>query len=947
MENKIGENEKMKFSRNKTMTATIALVLMLTTITSVAILTPVNAQDYDTFVTHIYVCTSPLSGVGQQMFIITWTDDMPPDIGETILGSRASWSGQTVEITAPDGTKQTIDMGDTDPVGGTYALYTPTQVGDYTVKAFFPGTWKNHTDGSFRRWYTPSESGPTTFTVQVEPIPGWNEPAPTTDFWTRPLAGPTHWADLVGNWLGGSAQKYPMGADGGETNSYGYGQAPASAHVLWTRVHYPSGSLSDQRFPNEVATLNHYQDVDWDGNIILDGVIHSTPQYTAHWGPGAPQNVFGWEGWDLYTGEQLFFEPYAQKPAFGMVYLYNSPNQHGTFSYLWRTSDVELPEYVERLPYFSSQNETVGPLTTMPGTQVWEMIDAYTLNRVCYVANVSTSGNTVIGKDGSYYEYRTVNLGTNANPNYYLQVYNMSAIRTMLAGDPAGYGTYGAGGTEYWQWRPQWGGHSNYNGRWRENVNAFHDFNDQIFFVNASIQSLRAPTNSRQNQTASIRVVREGEYIICAANGVNDDRGIAPAWLIAFSLEPGKEGQKLWESTFNPPYAEDWGSGFSPGMALYDIFPNEEVVVFNNRIELTWFGYDMKSGQMLWQWDNPNQFGYYALQGNYYDGQLLAYSQYGGEMYSLNLRTGTENWVYLAESTGGTESPYGRDIWSGTMIADGKIYMTAGEHSGSTPAWRGDNLRCINATTGEEIWTFLFWGQSSSRLAVSDGILVSMNWYDGSVYAFGRGPSGTTVTAPDVAVPLGTTVMLKGTVTDQTPTGRRNINNELQFSLKGTPAISDEDMTAWMEYKFMGQTLPMNAKGVTVKLTAIDPNGNLQDIGEVTSDMSGNFGMDWVPPVPGKYQITASFDGSNSYGPSSSMTYFYVDQAPSPGAPIEPEPTTPEPTTPEPTTPEPTTPEPTEPAEAPFITTEIAILAAIAVACVIGVVSFWALRKRK
>ena len=51
--------------------------------------------------------------------------------------------------------------------------------------------------------------------------------------------------------------------------------------------------------------------------------------------------------------------------------------------------------------------------------------------------------------------------------------------------------------------------------------------------------------------------------------------------------------------------------------------------------------------------------------------------------------------------------------------------------------------------------------------------------------------------------------------------------------------------------------------------------------------------------------------------------------------------------TPEPTTPEPTEPEPTEATEAPFITTEIAILAAVAVACVIGVVSFWALKKRK
>ena len=158
-------------------------------------------------------------------------------------------------------------------------------------------------------------------------------------------------------------------------------------------------------------------------------------------------------------------------------------------------------------------------------------------------------------------------------------------------------------GTAYWQWRPQWGGHSNYQYRWRENVNAFHDWNDQNFFVNASIQSLQAPRNSRLNQTASIRVVREAEYVICGAMGTNDDDGIAPTWLIAFSLKPGQEGQKLWESTFNPPYAQDWGAGFSPGMVLFDIYPDEEVVVFNNRITLEWYGYDMKSGQMLWQWD--------------------------------------------------------------------------------------------------------------------------------------------------------------------------------------------------------------------------------------------------------------------------------------------------------------------------------------------------------
>jgi len=49
----------------------------------------------------------------------------------------------------------------------------------------------------------------------------------------------------------------------------------------------------------------------------------------------------------------------------------------------------------------------------------------------------------------------------------------------------------------------------------------------------------------------------------------------------------------------------------------------------------------------------------------------------------------------------------------------------------------------------------------------------------------------------------------------------------------------------------------------------------------------------------------------------------------------------------EPTTPEPKEPEQTECAEVPFIATEIAVLVAVAVACIIGIVGFVARRKRK
>ena len=107
-----------------------------------------------------------------------------------------------------------------------------------------------------------------------------------------------------------------------------------------------------------------------------------------------------------------------------------------------------------------------------------------------------------------------------------------------------------------------------------------------------------------------------------------------------------------------------------------------------------------------------------------------------------------------------------------------------------------------------------------------------------------------------------------------------------------------------------------NAKGVPVHITAIDPNNNFQDIGTVTTDDMGFYSTLWTPPVLGKYVVTASFEGSESYLPSFAKTAFAVTEA-------------------------------TGSAQAPFITTEIAIIAAVAVACIIGIVSFWALRKRK
>ena len=81
-----------------------------------------------------------------------------------------------------------------------------------------------------------------------------------------------------------------------------------------------------------------------------------------------------------------------------------------------------------------------------------------------------------------------------------------------------------------------------------------------------------------------------------------------------------------------------------------------------------------------------------------------------------------------------------------------------------------------------------------------------------------------------------------------------------------------------MEYKYMQQAYPKDAKGVPVTLDIIDPNGNFFNLGTVTSDINGNYALPFAPEVPGAYKITATFAGSNAYGPSHATTYIDVGE---------------------------------------------------------------------
>ena len=880
---------------DKTKTASITLILMLTFSATILALPIVSAHDPAWEVpTWAYISASPNPlGVGQPALLVMWINQYPP----TASGANGDrWDGYTVEVTTPDGSKETLQIGTSDPVGSAYAQYTPTQVGTYTFVFHFPGDivtgepfppdWTPFSFGAdtIGDIYLASSSAPVTLTVQQDPIAGYEETPLPEGYWERPIYGANrNWWQISGNWLAGANNP-------GRFNRYT--NAPESAHILWAKQYWDGGLMGGQFGSIGYYTGMSYESFGLSPPIILNGRLY----YNVETPP-----VYGWYCLDLYTGETLYFHNttgpitgitfpgtgFDESGAisegalsFGQIYDYESPNQHGGFPYLWSAGQVA--------GFFAAPSRT------------WQMFDAFTGNYICTIENVSAGGTSVLGKDGSILRYNIVGTPgptpfSPSTPPYYLQVWNTS--RAIW------YREFSA--NTYWMWRPY--------------LNYTFDGNNG-FSLNVTIPDV----------SGSIRAVVEGEYLIGGTSGKHNSTYVEDGELWALSLVEGQEGTLLWKYSYTPPETvvpDVVAGGFFGGGLMQGPTVDVEngVFLFSQAMTRERWGYDLATGNMLWGPTEPEpQWNFYGMSTSIAYGKLFGYG-YGGKLIAYDIRTGEEVWNWRS-GTLGFETPYENVPLSLGCIADGKIYMYSSEHSPTMPLRRDAYLWCIDAETGVEIWKMQCWANNP---AIADGYIVTLDSFDNRIYCYGIGPSATTVTVPESVQPLGTTVLLKGTVTDQSP------------GAKGTPAISDADQQMWMEYLYQQRPLPQDAEGVEVVLTTLDPNGNSYEIGRATSDTNGNYGVMWEPPVPGQYKIIATFKGSAAYGSSDATTYLGVTEAPSPAAAIEPE----QPAAPSPAAAfAPTEPTPTE---TPLITTEIAIIAAVAVACVIGIVAFWALRKRK
>lgn len=293
-----------------------------------------------------------------------------------------------------------------------------------------------------------------------------------------------------------------------------------------------------------------------------------------------------------------------------------------------------------------------------------------------------------------------------------------------------------------------------------------------------------------------------------------------------------------------------------------------------------------KSTQMAYPWASTG-FGAYSAMSAY---GMLYREAYDG-VYAFNWTNGKLVWKYTAPAASSFETPYTDENFTtvmpfysfgvGGQIADGKFFTWNYEHTESWPVTRGWSLHAIDVFTGKGVWNIT---GSITPTNIADGYLIGTCSYDGYKYVFGKGLTTTTVTAPDTAVTKGTAIVIKGSVLDQSP------------AQPGTPCVSKDSMKTQMDYLHM--QLPIDGiyhnvqmTGVPVILTAIDPNGNTQEIGTATTNAYyGNYEMVWTPPIEGTYKIVASFATDESYSSSGAATAITVSteptQTPSPTAQV-------------------------------------------------------------
>jgi hypothetical protein len=816
----------MQILKNKTMAIMIALLLTISIGTSVVFEQPVNAHTPPwIFTTYAYISASPNPvGVGQQALIYVWIDYT---IQGNLISNDIRFRNYKLDITMPDGTNQTVNWPIvTDTTASAYTKFTPTEVGTYTLNFYFPGqvydygtkypayaAYNNDT-------YTPSHAS-MVLEVQQEPIPKVAENPLPSEYWVRPINGQNHgWESIASNWLGGASISDIWQKSG---------DAPRTPHIMWTKpIEYGgmTGGNTLQMTDDAQSGLTYYSGFSYNtrfGNpMIVSGVLYyQTPLGEAGTG-GTTYGV------DLRTGEPVWSSDTITANK-AQLLNFQTPNQHGV----------------------------IGAIMWVVSGTTWIGYNAFNMKPVMNITGVPT-GTEVYTNDGNIVRY----------------IFNYNT--TSKSGTMALWNETAAISSNYLLY---------------EGPGFPNSANPASNIVNGSIAGAYSWTvniNGDLTGSASPAIVGiiPGDIILGRSSNIGltstPNPNSNPWTMWAISDKPENRGQILWKQNYAAP-----ANNITRMLATQPLDPVTRAWTMTDFETNQRSAYNIDDGTLRWGplGDFPG-FQYYSTREGLPAYGNLYVTGYGGVVYCYSMSNGTLLWSYGKGGVGNStssenETPWGNYPTHAAAFADGVIYTMSGEHSPNTPLYKGYRARALDAFTGEELWTLTSWsasglGTSIAPVAIADGYMAFANAYDGRVYTVGKGPSQITVTAPDTAAPLGSSITIKGTITDIS-SGTKQAEQTARFP-NGVAAVSDASQSAWMEYVYQQQPRPANTVGVTVTLSVVDANGNYRDIGTTTSN-DGFFSLNWKPDISGAYTVYASFTGSEAYYPSHAVTAFSVDPA--------------------------------------------------------------------
>ncbi|MEM2130574.1 MAG: PQQ-binding-like beta-propeller repeat protein, partial [Candidatus Bathyarchaeia archaeon] len=707
----------------------------------------------------------------------------PVGIGQRVLlvfgftmptSPGSAYRDWTLYITDPDGNVRTVQGLDTETTGSTFYVFTPDKVGTWKLKAHFPGG--DVLLGAYvpESVFVPSaDTNEFSLTVQADPIPEYPAAPLPTEYWQFPIYGENRaWNKIAGNWLmSGYDRTRDFDAGAGAFNPYT--TVPKTGHILWTKPQLLGGIVGG------ATEMTYYTGSSYRRELMPPVIISGRLYYNVQEPPG-----IGTYCVDLATGETIWcknlsfpdgsggvIEGFKAGIELGQVLTLDTMNWHGGIPLLWS---------VGKLPWSA----------TIPTWAVWNAWDG---NLLYTIVNTQTP----FYQFGDFYideATGTLMACIVDAQNDRLIIWNSTLMFDQLGLLYMGIvGLFGSADPVY-------------NLDWNAGVQ-----------LNVTIPHFDIPAGA---QYPVIFDPKDPSVVIVSTQSSGDTLSGAPFAEAAFSMT---DGHMLWNKTRNEGTWEAVVGGKAISIA------DDCYVVFRKETRQL-YAYSVSTGEKKWVSDpRRSQWGMFVQGINFAYGKCYAIG-YDGMIYAYDAKTGKELWTW-GPVNAGLETPYGvYPLYGGTVAADHKLIVCNGEHSANSPLYRGERMYVVDTDTGETLWSISGWYQQPSA---ANGVIVVPNGYDGKIYCFGKGPSATTVTALPKVTMHGSKVLVEGTVIDISPGTQQN--EEAKRFPNGVPVVSDECMSAWMEYVYMQKPRPNNVTGVEVVIEVLDPNGNYYEVARTRS----------------------------------------------------------------------------------------------------------------